>query len=163
MDFPARARQSWPKPSEPGRTSLERWCCGIIRRLAFALFAPASCEWPRSITEASSGTLTASWSTRESKAEMRHIEKLLPGYNCGECGARSCREFAAKLVDVEDISRCSLLQQERFKERAEQIAALMAVAEKKEEIIGVLDGLHADFALAPLPDEPSCREDLYPF
>jgi uncharacterized Fe-S cluster-containing protein len=31
------------------------------------------------------------------------------------------------------------------------------------EIIGVLDGLHADFALAPLPGEPSCREDLHPF
>ena len=31
------------------------------------------------------------------------------------------------------------------------------------EIIGVLDGLRADFALAPLPGEPSCREDLHPF
>jgi uncharacterized Fe-S cluster-containing protein len=32
-----------------------------------------------------------------------------------------------------------------------------------EDIIGVLDGLRADFALAPLPGEPSCREDLHPF
>ncbi|MDQ1261182.1 MAG: 4Fe-4S protein, partial [Euryarchaeota archaeon] len=31
---------------------------------------------------------------------MLQIEKLLPGYNCGECGLSSCREFAARLVDV---------------------------------------------------------------
>jgi hypothetical protein len=31
------------------------------------------------------------------------------------------------------------------------------------EIIGVLDGLRADFALAPLPGEASCQEDLHPF
>jgi uncharacterized protein len=94
---------------------------------------------------------------------LKRIENLLPGYNCGECGLRSCREFAAKLVEVEDISKCSFLQQERFKNRSEQIAALIASGEKKEEIVGVMDGLHADFALAPLPGEPSCREDLYPF
>ncbi len=94
---------------------------------------------------------------------MRQIEKLLPGHNCGECGLRSCREFAAKLVDVEDISKCSFLQQERFKDRTEKIAGLLASTEKGEEIVGVLDGLHADFSLAPLPGEPSCREDLYPF
>jgi uncharacterized protein len=94
---------------------------------------------------------------------LKRIEDLLPGYNCGECGLRSCREFASKLVEVEDISKCSFLQQERFKNRSEQIAALMASSEKKEEIVGVMDGLHADFALAPLPGEPSCREDLYPF
>ncbi len=94
---------------------------------------------------------------------MKAIENLLPGYNCGECGLRSCREFAAALVDVEGLSRCPILDQERFKDRAERIAKLLAVTEKQEEIIGVLDGLRADFALAPLPGEPSCREDLYPF
>jgi len=94
---------------------------------------------------------------------MKQIEKLLPGYNCGECGLGSCREFAAKLVDVAGLDRCPILRQERFKGRAEQIAALLASSEKAEEIIGVLDGLRADFALAPLRDEPSCREDLHPF
>jgi uncharacterized Fe-S cluster-containing protein len=94
---------------------------------------------------------------------MRQIEKLLPGYNCGECGLRSCREFAAALVDVESISKCSFLQQERFKDRTDQIAKLLASSDKQDEIMGVLDGLQADFALAPLPGEPSCREDLYPF
>ena len=46
---------------------------------------------------------------------------------------------------------------------AEEIAELLACSEKTEEIIGVLDGLRADFALAPLTGEPSCREDLHPF
>ena len=94
---------------------------------------------------------------------MKQIEKLLPGYNCGECGLSSCREFAAKLVDVAGLERCTILKQERFKGRAEEIAKLLACSEKTEEIIGVLDGLRADFALAPLAGEPSCREDLHPF
>ena len=45
---------------------------------------------------------------------MKRIEKLLPGYNCGECGLSSCREFAAKLVDVVGLERCPMLKQERF-------------------------------------------------
>jgi len=94
---------------------------------------------------------------------MKQIEKLLPGYNCGECGLSSCREFAAKLVDVAGLERCPILKQERFLGRSEEISKLLAISEKTEEIIGVLDGLRADFALAPLPGEPSCREDLHPF
>ncbi len=94
---------------------------------------------------------------------MKEIENLLPGYNCGECGLGSCREFAAVLVDVEGLSRCPILKQERFKDRFERITGLLATTEKEEEIVGVLDGLHADFALAPLDGEPSCREDLHPF
>jgi len=94
---------------------------------------------------------------------MKQIERLLPGYNCGECGLSSCREFAVRLVDVAGLERCPILRQERFSGRAEEIAALLACSEKEEEIVGVLDGLHADFALAPLSGEPSCREDLHPF
>lgn len=94
---------------------------------------------------------------------MKEIENLLPGYNCGECGLRSCREFAATLADVEDLSRCPILQQDRFKGRVEEIANLLAVLARDEEIIGVLDGLRASFTLEPLPGEPSCREDLHAF
>lgn len=88
---------------------------------------------------------------------------MLPGYNCGECGLKSCRDFAAALVDVQGISRCPILGQEKYIGRAEKIAALLAVSERQEEIVGVIDGLRAGFALAPLPGEPSCREDLHPF
>ena len=97
---------------------------------------------------------------------MKNIEKLLPGYNCGECGYSSCREFAAKLVDVAGLEKCPILKQERFRGRGEEIAKLLNISarsEKDSEIIGVLDGLRADFSLSPLPGEPSCREDLHPF
>jgi uncharacterized Fe-S cluster-containing protein len=94
---------------------------------------------------------------------MKQIEKILPGYNCGECGSGSCREFAASLVDVAGLDRCTILKQERFQGRSEEIEKLLASSEKTEEIIGILDGLRADFSLAPLPREPSCREDLHPF
>ena len=57
---------------------------------------------------------------------MLQIEKLLPGYNCGECGLGSCREFAAALVDVAGLDRCTILKQERFKGRTDQIAELLA-------------------------------------
>jgi len=93
---------------------------------------------------------------------MRQIERLLPGFNCGECGRRSCREFAAALVDVQGLDRCPFLSQERFADRAREIEELLSSPIREEEIIG-LDGLRADFALAPLPGEPSCREDLHPF
>jgi uncharacterized Fe-S cluster-containing protein len=93
---------------------------------------------------------------------MKQIEKILPGYNCGECGSGSCREFAASLVDVAGLDRCTILKQERFQGRSEEIEKLLASSEKTEEIIGILDGLRADFSLAPLPEEPSCREDLHP-
>jgi len=95
---------------------------------------------------------------------MLQIEKLLPGYNCGECGHRSCRDFAATLIDVASLDRCPILKQDRFRGRAEKIAELLAArTAEQEEIIGVMDGLHADFTLGPLPGEPSCREDLHPF
>jgi uncharacterized Fe-S cluster-containing protein len=104
---------------------------------------------------------------------MKEIADLLPGYNCGECGLKSCREFAVALVDVEWLSRCPLLQQDRFKGRAEKIVTLLATSNNSNkaaserymeaDIIGVLDGLKAEFMLAPLPGEPSCREDLHSF
>ncbi|WP_406659973.1 hypothetical protein V7O66_08980 [Methanolobus sp. ZRKC3] len=34
---------------------------------------------------------------------------------------------------------------------------------QEEEIIGVIDGLNADFMLAPLKNESSCREEIHPF
>jgi uncharacterized Fe-S cluster-containing protein len=94
---------------------------------------------------------------------MRQIERLLPGFNCGECGLLSCREFAAALVDVAGLERCPFLSQERFAEKARQIEELLSSPAQKEADIVGLDGLRADFALAPLPGEPSCREDLHPF
>jgi uncharacterized Fe-S cluster-containing protein len=97
---------------------------------------------------------------------MKEIAELLPGHNCGECGQKSCREFAAGIVDVNGLSCCPLMQQDRFKGRAEKIASLLAKSNRSNmdaDIIGVLDGQRADFMLSPLPGEPSCREDLHSF
>ncbi|MDM7934474.1 MAG: (Fe-S)-binding protein [Methanothrix sp.] len=89
------------------------------------------------------------------------IARLLPGYNCGQCGLRSCQQFASALRDAEWLARCPALQQERFRGRAEEIASILGSSER-EDITGVLDGLAADFSLGPLSGEPSCREDLHP-
>ena len=91
------------------------------------------------------------------------IARLLPGHNCGECGLRNCREFAAKLVEVDGLKQCPILDQERYKERVEHIAQLLTIVHDDEEIIGTMDGVRADFSLAPLDGEKACREDLHPF
>ena len=53
---------------------------------------------------------------------------------------------------------------EKFAENRAQIEELLPrLIKDAQEIVGVIDGLRADFTLAPLPGEPSCREDLFPF
>lgn len=94
---------------------------------------------------------------------MDRIEKLLPGYNCGECGCRSCREFGERLTAIADLTLCPMMQQERFRDATAEIAELIRSVGVSEEIRGVIDSLSADLALGPLSGENSCREDLYPF
>jgi len=95
------------------------------------------------------------------------IEQLLPGFNCGECGWRSCREFARHLLRGGDIEGCPPLKQERFSKNLSRLKVELARARgavgAEEMIRGVIDGLEADLALAPLAGEPSCREDIHPF
>lgn len=99
---------------------------------------------------------------------MKDIVGLLPGYNCGECGLRNCRDFAIALIeDKIELVQCPYMDKERF---AHNIAKIMEILNRQKNglkgspaIIGVIDGLEADLTLAPLPGEPSCREDLYPF
>ena len=102
---------------------------------------------------------------RETKG-LADLIALLPGYNCGECGFRRCADFAAALVEgTIGSEECPFMQQNAFRGRGVQIAELLPkiVSERGEPIVGVIDHLTADFALAPLPGEPSCREDLHPF
>jgi len=98
---------------------------------------------------------------------MKEIAKLLPGYNCGECGFKNCREFARALLKGNDLDLCPYLGQEKHQtERAEIeeiLPRLRQEGREEAEIRGVIDGLVADFALAPLPGEPACREDIHPF
>jgi uncharacterized Fe-S cluster-containing protein len=97
------------------------------------------------------------------------ITVLLPGYNCGECGYRQCADFAEALAgesgDRIELTACPHLESERFHANIPEIEKLLTQCgtPQSSEIRGVIDGLLADFTIAPLPGEPSCREDLYPF
>lgn len=89
---------------------------------------------------------------------------LLPGYNCGSCGFRQCRDFAAQLKKSEDLQKCPFLSRDTFKANLEKLSAIVGVeAPAEEKMIGIIDGLEADFMLAPLRDECSCREFIHPF
>ncbi|MDK2826088.1 MAG: uncharacterized protein PWQ44_1268 [Methanolobus sp.] len=98
---------------------------------------------------------------------MSEIEKLLPGYNCGSCGFRQCRDFAAELSEkknAEDLNKCPFLSRDNLKDNVDQILFLLGKdIPMAEKIVGIIDGLEADFTLAPLRDECSCREDIHPF
>jgi len=96
------------------------------------------------------------------------IADLLPGYNCGECGYRQCRDFAVALLDGKvELARCPHLESGNFAANVPVIRQLLGGPgtgiKDSEPIVGVIDGLEADFVFSPLSGEPSCREDLHPF
>jgi len=99
---------------------------------------------------------------------MKDIIDLLPGFNCGECGLRQCRDFAEALVNNEiKLTCCRHLYIERF---ASNITAIEEILNKIKDghnisagIKGIIDGLEADFILSPFLNEPSCKEYLHPF
>lgn len=90
------------------------------------------------------------------------IEELLPGYNCGKCGCRDCEEFSTRLKADKNAEDCPFLIQERYESNLKDIKNYLESNKTNESIIGVIDNLHASFALSPLPHEQSCREDLFP-
>lgn len=98
----------------------------------------------------------------------QEIADLLPGYNCGECGYRQCRDFAAALLGGEaELDGCPHLASEKLALNIPVIQQLLGGPgtgiKDSRPIIGVIDGLEADFVFSSLPGEPSCREDLHPF
>jgi len=52
---------------------------------------------------------------------MAEISKMLPGYNCGECGYRQCRDYAEEISKIGDISKCPYMELERFSDTREDI------------------------------------------
>ncbi|WP_321345134.1 (Fe-S)-binding protein [uncultured Draconibacterium sp.] len=97
---------------------------------------------------------------------IKELEKLLPGYNCGACGCANCAQFALKLNE-ENVSpgECVVLNQYRFKENMKALKQLVQAKSPVEymELKGLIDALKADFALLPLHNESSCRETLASF
>jgi uncharacterized Fe-S cluster-containing protein len=99
---------------------------------------------------------------------INYIVKLLPKYNCKACGYKRCDLFAEALLKGEDIEKCPFLFRDDFRENLNKIRELLKDVEIKlekaeKEIVGLIDGYNADFVLAPLPDEHSCRETLLIF
>jgi len=109
---------------------------------------------------------------------MAEISKMLPGYNCGECGHRQCKDYAEEISIKGDISKCRYLELERFIDTKAEIQQFLSthivVLDKVEDLplacqgcgegmTGLKGDRKADFSLGPIPGEPSCREDLYPF
>jgi uncharacterized Fe-S cluster-containing protein len=110
---------------------------------------------------------------------MAEISKMLPGYNCGECGHRQCKDYADEISKIGDISKCPYLELERFRDTKAEIEEFLSthiVEDNVEDFPphcqGCGEGVagskgksdhRADFSLGAIPGEPSCREDLYPF
>ncbi len=99
--------------------------------------------------------------------KLSELTAMLPGYNCRDCGYRSCYDFAYALAMKKAVlESCRFIQQERFEDRFAEIAAILGSdvpITKTEKIVGVLDAYVADFVLKPLSGECSCREILFPF
>lgn len=92
---------------------------------------------------------------------MRVLD-LLPGYNCGRCGRPSCRAFAVALKKGANVDDCPLLLQERYAPQRDQLKG-MDFAGQEESFPGLVGGNSGNVILGPLPGEPTCREDLFPF
>jgi uncharacterized Fe-S cluster-containing protein len=91
----------------------------------------------------------------------------LPGHNCGACGHARCDSFAAALAEGRaGVTDCLVLQQERYSGQRRLLEELFGGRERErvgprpEKPVGLIDGYEADFVLAPLRGEGSCREIL---
>jgi hypothetical protein len=93
---------------------------------------------------------------------LNKILSLLPGYNCGSCGFKQCRDFALYITDASSLTSCPFLEREMFRTNLEQLKGLVGQEKNEDEVTGIIDGLRADFSLGPLHAECSCREDIHP-
>ena len=48
------------------------------------------------------------------KNTLAEIFKNLPHLDCGECGLKSCTEFAKALMEGEDITKCPHIKDEEM-------------------------------------------------
>jgi len=91
------------------------------------------------------------------KRDVEEITQKLPGKDCGLCGVKTCREFAALVVEKPDVlGKCIFMG--KSGEPGD------AWAHEKGEITwkDMLDREY-DFILEKFPDEPGPRETILPF
>ena len=57
--------------------------------------------------------IAARHSEKTIRKYTRDLEKLLPGANCGQCGCKTCKEFALAVFDLEkDTDLCTMGSEE---------------------------------------------------
>jgi hypothetical protein len=66
------------------------------------------------------------------------------------------------LKEGKSVEDCPLLGQERYAANRELLREL-SLKDTPDSFPGLVGGLTGDVLLGPLPGEPSCREDIYPF
>lgn len=105
------------------------------------------------------------------KKIIETINNELPGFNCGICGFKKCKDLAEGIIKSKiELQKCKILLQDKYKTKLEKIEKILNEYQKEntdncneDKIIGLIDKLEADFIIAPLPGENSCREVLFPF
>ena len=95
---------------------------------------------------------------------MKGILENLPGHNCGACGFKRCDQFAAAVgAGKSPVSDCAVLRQERYEPNRVRLEKVLLPAAPEGAMpvpAGLIDGYEADFILAPLEGEATCREIL---
>ena len=89
---------------------------------------------------------------------LQEILDRLPGKDCGQCGSKTCRDLAARVLErPELIRRCLYLQPEGV--------ILPQAADLRAEEISWRDILDReyDFVLEQFPEDPGPREAILPF
>lgn len=63
-------------------------------------------------------TLLISWQVSKQKKatpDVDYVENLLPGIDCGKCGNKTCRNFAAKICKrIEEPSKCPIIDGDSY-------------------------------------------------
>lgn len=93
---------------------------------------------------------------------LEEIVAILPGKDCGQCGFRTCREFAAHLIAQPlDIRRCVHLDSDTT--RRFRIPPVTRELRPQDITWHDLLGREYDVVLEPFPEDPGPREVILPF
>lgn len=93
---------------------------------------------------------------------IEDILALLPGKDCGQCGFKTCREFAEYLLEhPAEVKRCVHLDLETA--RRIRIPPVSIALEARDITWQDMLGRAYDFVLEPFPEDPGPREVILPF
>ena len=88
----------------------------------------------------------------ESKSYTEFKKSGFPGYNCGQCGYKTCNDLLkATKREESESKKCPFVSK-----------PTTTVVKTYNKLYGIIDGVKADFRIKALPGEHSCRERLLP-